>query len=362
VLIVEVKEESMKKKSILFVSVCILVIAMIVSGCSNGGGSGSGDGDNGGGDESATESVEDTGSTGDEATGGETKDTYKIGFLVQSADDQFVTYMLDEAEAFAAEHPEVEYHPGDGKQDSATQISLVENWVTQGFDAICIQPVDSTIGPTFNKLCNDAGIPLVYFNIPADDMEKSAVAYVGCDETLFGQEQGAYLAEQAGEKGGAVIIQGLLGAENVNMRTGGAESSLKAAGVEVIAVDTAKWMRENAMKLMENWLQKYGDEIAIVCANNDEMALGAAQALQAAGRTDVLVGGIDATPFGLDGLKSGELAVSVFQPAQKVAGGAMEIALDAAKNGAPEYFEDWIPPEVVTKDNADDYYQYYPAQ
>jgi inositol transport system substrate-binding protein len=131
----------------------------------------------------------------------------------------------------------------------------------------------------------------------------------------------------------------------------------KYPGMKVVETDTANWDRAQGQALMENWLQS-GTEFTIVCANNDEMALGAILALKAAGKTlgvdGVLVGGVDATADALASLEAGELATTVFQDASGQGGGGVTAAIMLINGETVEDYVD-IPYQLVTLDNIADF-------
>jgi inositol transport system substrate-binding protein len=166
------------------------------------------------------------------------------------------------------------------------------------------------------------------------------------------------LALLAGEKGNVVIMQGELTNEAALDRTKGCNDVVaKYPGMKVVETDTANWDRAQGQALMENWLQS-GTEFTIVCANNDEMALGAILALKAAGKTlgvdGVLVGGVDATADALASLEAGELATTVFQDASGQGGGGVNAAIMLINGETVEDYVD-IPYQLVTLDNIADF-------
>jgi inositol transport system substrate-binding protein len=167
----------------------------------------------------------------------------------------------------------------------------------------------------------------------------------------------AQLAKLAGNKGDVVIMQGEVTNEAALDRTKGCEEEAAKAGMKVVKVGTANWDRAQGQKLMENWIQS-GTKFDVVCANNDEMALGAILALKAAGKTlgegGILVGGVDATADALASLEAGELATTVFQDASGQGGGGVKAAISLI-NGetVPDYVD--VPYQLVTLDTIADF-------
>ena len=147
---------------------------------------------------------------------------------------------------------------------------------------------------------------------PADD----GVPYVGSDSLYAGTVEMQELAELAGGKGNVVILIGDPANEAAVLRTQGCKDVVaENPGMKVTKEQSGNWYREEGLAIMENWIQS-GDPIDVVCANNDEMALGAIEALKNADMLDdVLVGGVDATADALAAMQAGELEVTVFQDA-----------------------------------------------
>jgi inositol transport system substrate-binding protein len=260
--------------------------------------------------------------------------------------------MTAEAEAQGAS---IDIVAADNKVD--TQLSQVENFIAQGVDAILVVAVDTSAAGPMTAAAQEAGIPLVYVNRKPADLP-AGVPYVGSQSLVSGTLEMEQLALLAGGVGNVVIMQGELTNEAALDRTKGCEDVVaKNPGMKVVETDTANWDRAQGQALMENWLQS-GTEFTIVCANNDEMALGAILALKAAGKTlgvdGVLVGGVDATADALASLEAGELATTVFQDASGQGGGGVNAAIMLINGETVEDYVD-IPYQLVTLDNIADF-------
>jgi len=260
--------------------------------------------------------------------------------------------MTAEAEAQGAS---IDIVAADNKVD--TQLSQVENFIAQGVDAILVVAVDTSAAGPMTAAAQEAGIPLVYVNRKPADLP-AGVPYVGSQSLVSGTLEMEQLALLAGEKGNVVIMQGELTNEAALDRSKGCVDVVaKYPGMKVVETDTANWDRAQGQALMENWLQS-GTEFTIVCANNDEMALGAILALKAAGKTlgvdGVLVGGVDATADALASLEAGELATTVFQDASGQGGGGVNAAIMLINGETVEDYVD-IPYQLVTLDNIADF-------
>lgn len=287
--------------------------------------------------------------------GDEADDQLHIGVAAANFDDKWMSYMHDGFRA-AAEEAGVRLTMVDGKNDPAVQQGQIETFITQGVDAIVIVPIQaSTIGPILDAT-EDADIPLVSVNrIPDEPFLSRLATYVGSDEVYAGTVQAQKIAELLGGEGDVVIMNGELGHPGMMGRTQGNKDVMAGfPGIEIVRENTAEWSRAKGLELMENWIQA-GFNIDAVLSNNDEMAIGAAMALEQVGMLDqVLIAGVDATPDALNFMKEGKLDVTVFQDAYGQGYGGIEAAVMAA-NGEdlPKIWD--IPYQIVTPDAVDEF-------
>lgn len=279
----------------------------------------------------------------------------KIGVTIANFNDTFLTYMTDGMKEYAATlGSDVEVTYVDAKEDTATQLSQVENFISQGMNAIVVVPVDTAATDPITQAAKDAKTSLVYVNrLPANLPED--VVFVGSNSIDAGIFQMEYIAEKLGGKGNVVIMMGKLDNEAAIQRTAGVEQvAAKYPDIKITKKDTANWSRPEGLTLMENWLST-GDQIDAVCSNNDDMALGAIQAIEAAGLLGkIIVGGTDATPDALEAMAEGKLDVTVFQDAAGQGGGAIKAAVGLARGETVET-RVWIPYVLVTPDNYKDF-------
>lgn len=277
----------------------------------------------------------------------------KIG-LTMKFDDLWLTTLRDAMTAYANSQEGVELIAVDSKEDVATQLAQVENFVAQKVDAIIIIPANTDAADPMTKAAQDAGIPLVYVNrIPSNLPE--GVAYVGSDSIQAGIMQAEWLADKLGGKGNVVIMNGDLAQEAAQKRTEGEKQVFaKYPDIKIIREDTGNWSRDQGLSLMENWLAS-GDKIDAVASNNDEMAIGAIQAIDAAGQLgNILVGGVDASPDALQEMDKQRLNVTVFQNAKGQGEGGIKAAIALARGEKIDQIT-WIPFELVTPDNYKNY-------
>jgi inositol transport system substrate-binding protein len=279
----------------------------------------------------------------------------KIGVTLAMFDDVFITNVRDAMTKWASSHPDVELTIVDAAGDTAKQVGQVENFLAQGMDAVVILPVDTTATGPMTKAIVKAGKPLVYVNRKPEKLPKG-VEYVGSKSIDAGVMNMEELGKAMGGKGNLAILIGELSDEPAHGRTDGIKQVVKEQfpNIKVTREQTGHWKRESGKTIMEDWLAS-GQEIDGVAANNDEMALGALQAIKAARKIDKIPeGGTDGTHDALESMNKGELNNTVFQ--DPVAQG--EEAVNAAyllvkKESNPKIVDDnvWIPYQKITKEN-----------
>lgn len=276
----------------------------------------------------------------------------KVGVSISNFDDTFLMYMKDGMDAYAkslGDGAEVTYV--DAKEDAVKQLGQVENFIAQGVSAVIVVPVNTEATTPITEACQNANIPLVYVNRLPGNLPDDIV-FVGSESIDAGMFQMEYIAEKLGGKGNVVILMGKLDNEAAIMRTEGVKKVIaeKYPDIKVIKEQTGEWSRAKGMQVMENWLAS-GDQIDAVAANNDDMALGAINAIEAAGKLgQIVVGGVDATLDAIKEVESGKLDATVFQDAAGQGKGAMEAAVKKAKGEEVES-RVWIPFQLVTPDN-----------
>lgn len=273
----------------------------------------------------------------------------KIGVSIANFDDTFLTYMMDGMKK-AAQKEGVDIEFVDAKEDIATQMNQVENFVTQGKDVIIVVPVDTSASEPMTNIAVTNGAKIIYVNRNPGNLPDNAY-YVGSEEKKAGILQMEFLAEKMGGKGNIVILMGKLDNEGTIKRTEGIEEvAKKYPDIKIMDKQTGLWQRTDGMAKTENWLNKFGNDITAIVSNNDDMALGAAQALKDAGKTGILLVGVDATPDGLAALEAGDISATVFQDADGQGGGAIEVAKKVI-NGETVEKETWVPFKLVTPEN-----------
>lgn len=282
----------------------------------------------------------------------------KIGVSMSQFDDTWLTYLRESMDKKAKSMSDgVTLQFEDARSDVVKQLSQVESFISQKVDAIIVNPVDTAATQRITKAAVAAGIPLVYVNRRPDDLKLPAgVVTVASDDLEAGRMQMQYLADKMGGKGDIVILLGDLANNSTANRTKGVKEVLaKYPNIKIEQEQTGTWLRDKGMTLVNDWLTQ-GREFQAVVANNDEMAIGAAMALKGAGKEkgSVLIAGVDGTPDGLNAVKKGEMAVSVFQDAKGQADGSIDTAVKMVKKQPVEQAV-WVPYRLITPENVDQF-------
>ncbi|MGG0892738.1 ribose ABC transporter substrate-binding protein RbsB [Cytobacillus horneckiae] len=300
----------------LFVMVMIL---FIVSACSLEGGD--------------TKGTEEKGAKDDTAA-------KKIGISISTLNNPYFVTLKDSAEAKAKELG-METTTVDAQNDPAKQVSDIEDLIQQGVDILLINPADSSAIAAAINSANNANIPVITVDRSAEGGE--VVAHVASDNAAGGKMAGEYIIEQLGEEAKVVELEGIPGSSAARERGAGFNEAIAAAsGYEVASKQAANFDRAQGLTVMENIIQSTKDFKAVF-AHNDEMALGAVQALNAAGLTDVIVVGFDATEDAVKAVEDGKMAATVAQKPDLMGEQAVEAAQKVLKD---ETVEEFIPVEL----------------
>ena len=298
----------------------------------------------------------------------------KVGVCIYQFSDNFMTLFRTELQSYLES---LGFKPEnisivDGANDQATQTNQIQNFITSGVDVLIINPVNSSSAATITDMVTAANIPLVYINREPDEQEEKRwadnnmnVTYVGCDARQSGTMQGEIVAdlENKGDINGDgkvsyIMIEG--DPENVDAqyRTEFSVKALKDAGIEVEELDdqVGNWDQAQAQSLVANSLAQHGKDIEVVFCNNDAMALGALQAIEAAGETvgtDVYLLGVDALQEACENVKSGKQTGTVFNDHISQSHSAADAAVKYLKGETNDHYIgcDYV---KVTTANVDD--------
>lgn len=283
----------------------------------------------------------------------------RIGVTVYDQYDTFVSQLMETFKAYAREKTEetgisvsVEIYNAAAAQ--STQNTQVEEMLENGCDVICVNLVDRTEPTTIIDLAENYDVPVIFFNreLVAEDLERwEQLYYVGAKAFESGIMEGEIAAEtfknnpDADKNGDGIfqymVLEGEAGHQDAIVRTEYSVSTIVENGVEVekLGYAIANWNRAQAQTKTAQMLNEYGDRIELILANNDDMALGAIDALKAAGTEQgdwPVIVGIDGTDVGLAAVESGELAGTVYNDKEGQALGMLNLAFALATGGDVE--------------------------
>ncbi|MGE5554359.1 MAG: sugar ABC transporter substrate-binding protein [Betaproteobacteria bacterium] len=284
--------------------------------------------------------------------------TYRVALIVKNLVNPFWNYMKQGAEEKAKELGIEVVTLAPTKPDNLEeQIRIVEDCVQKRLDAIVLVPVDSKgIIPAI-QTANRAGIPVITANTRAFGGE--VVSFVGVENYDAAYRVGKFALQKAGGKGKVIILEGVPGAQTAIDRKAGFDAVLKEfPEVKVLTSQPAKFLRAEAMLVMENLLQRYPD-VTMVLAANDEMALGAIEAVDAAGKLGkIMVAGFDGNKDAMQSISQGRLAVTFYQDPQAQAAMAVEAAINYLKGKkVPDRIV--VPGALVDRSNVAKYLKMY---
>ncbi|PZQ47131.1 MAG: rhizopine-binding protein [Rhodovulum sulfidophilum] len=287
-----------------------------------------------------------------------------IGISMALFDDNFLTTLRNGMQDYA-QSKGITVQVEDAQADVGRQLSQIENFVASGVDAMIVVPVDTDATMAMTAAAQTAGIPLIFVNrqpINVDELPDGQ-AFVGSEErqagTLETTEICRLLKEAGKEEATAVIMLGDLSNQATRERTAASKAVIETpecAFINVVEEQTGMWQRTMGTDLMSNWLAA-GIQPDAVISNNDEMAIGAAQALRAAGVSldDVVIGGVDGTTDGVAAVAAGDLDLTVFHNAKAQGEAAVETAVQLVNGEAVAEKKIYIPFELVTPANLADY-------
>ncbi|MBA4326557.1 MAG: rhizopine-binding protein [Rhodobacter sp.] len=287
-----------------------------------------------------------------------------IGVSMALFDDNFLTVLRNGIQE-QADARGLSVQIEDAQNDVAKQLDQINNFIASGVDAIIVNPVDTSATQAMSDAAAAAGVPLVYVNrqpINVDTLPDNQ-AFVASNESESSRqgfiEQCNQWAAAGKTEVSVYVMQGELSNQAAVQRTQNYYDVMEAGecAVQVTVIDqqTANWSRDEAQTLMTNWLST-GTSFDGLLANNDEMAIGAIQAMKAAGidMASVIVSGVDATQDALASMQAGELDITVFQNAAAQGGGALDAAVRLAAGEAVDQ-KVFVPFELVTPANIADY-------
>ncbi len=277
-----------------------------------------------------------------------------IGFTFHSSRVTFQKMLLDEFLDAASDYPEVTVNVIDPEVDIERQLSAIETFIAQGVDVIVASPLDFDGSVPGVLSANSAGIPYIAMNTMVGGGD---FVYAGSADVEAGMLQGEYLIDVLPQNAKILYLRGQEGMFHTGERRRGLQEALldKRPDITLLAEQTANYHRTEGMQVMEDWIQAFPDFDAVVAAN-DEMALGAIEALKGADMLEgIIVCGIDANPDAIASVRAGEMTMTVLQDAPAQARKAFEVAMKAIR-GEELDSEYIIPFQSITLENVDEYF------
>ena len=243
-------------------------------------------------------------------SGGSGDKVLKVGFSQVGAESGWRTANTKSMKEAFSEKNGYKLTFSDAQQKQENQISAIRSFITQGVDAIVFAPVVETGWDDVLKEAKDADIPVILEDRSVDSDPSLYTSRVGDDFEKEGETAGKWVADNfKGKTANLVVLEGTTGSAAANDRTTGFNKALKGSDVKVLDSQTGNFTRSEGKTVMEGFLQKYGKSINVLFAQNDDMGLGALDAIKAAGLTpgkDIQIVTIDGTKDGLTALADGQ--------------------------------------------------------
>lgn len=307
--------------------------------------------------------------------GGEKRDSLRVGAALYTQDDTFISAMAQSLERMVRDAEsetgeKITLFIADGRSSQTTQMDQVDRFLNRGCDVLCVNLVDRTAAAVIADKAEAEDVPLIFFNrqpVEEDIQRWDKIYYVGADARESGELQGTLVLDawradrETLDRNGDgvlqyVILEGEPGHQDSLLRT---EYSIKAVtdgGVEVekLASETANWNRAQAAARTAQWLEEFGDGVEVIFSNNDDMALGAIDALTDTPREDwPLIVGVDATAPALEAVAAGQLYGTVHNDGLGLALWNREDPAQAVELVEGHYV--WLPYRAVTQENLEEF-------
>lgn len=248
---------------------------------------------------------------------------YKIGLAISTTNNPFFVDLRDGV-IEAAEKLGGTVQVVDAQDDASAQLNGMDDLITQGVDIILVNPVDSDAIVPAVEQANEAGIPVITIDRLSNGGE--VVTQVASNNVEGGEMAAKFIIEKVGEGAKVIQLEGVPGASATNERGEGFNNIAKDK-LDIVATQSANFNRAEGLTVTENLLQANPD-IKAIFAQNDEMALGAVEALKAAGMEDVIVVGFDGNEDGLKAVEAGEMAATIAQQPKEMGKIAVQAAYD----------------------------------
>lgn len=325
----------MKKRMISALLASAMVAAVALTGCGNNGG--------------------DTTSTNSSNEGG---DGYRVAYVARTQSDSFAAWLANEMKSAAEAYDDITLDVFDGQADDEKENTIIENCITEGYDAVIIQPNNGDAQMPYAQKVVDAGKICITTNAAIDGVEGGSS--VDADPYEQAKVNCVAALEQVPQNAKVVVLKGPSGNFHADQRREAWQKEFfdKRPDVKIVGEDIANWNKDEAMTLMENWVTANGKIDAII-SMNDNMAAGALEAVKDnADFAGVLVYGVDGTPEGCLLIQEGKLTSTCLQSAIDLAKVNME-TVHKLLTGEETEIHNNIEAPLVNKDNVDQYVEMY---
>ena len=253
------------------------------------------------------------------------KDT--MALVVSTLNNPFFVTLKDGAETKAKELG-YDLLVLDSQNDPAKELANVEDLTVRGVKVLLINPTDSDAVGNAIAMANKANLPVLTLDRGAN--KGTVVSHIASDNIAGGKMAGDFIAQKLGEKAKIIQLEGIAGTSAARDRGAGFKQAADAHSFDMLASQPPDFDRTKGLNVMENLLSGNGD-VQAVFAQNDEMALGAVRALQAAGKDKVLVVGFDGTDDGVKAVEKGMMAATIAQQPDQIGAIGVETAAKVLK-------------------------------
>lgn len=273
----------------------------------------------------------------------------KLGVSISTTNNPYFVAMKDGLDKFAGEK-KVSLKVADAQDDAARQADDIQNFISQNVDAILINPVDSKAVVSSIKAANSANIPVILIDRGSEGGD--VLTTVASDNVEAGKMAAEFVVKELGEKAKAFELSGVPGA-SATVDRGKGFNKIAKTKLDILSSQSANFDRAKALNTAQNMIQGHKD-VQVIFAQNDEMALGAAQAVKSAGLKDILIVGIDGQPDAHDAIKNGDITATIAQQPAKMGEIAIQAAIDYYQ-GKKVKKTTVSPIYLVTKETVDQY-------
>lgn len=263
-----------------------------------------------------------SGSSSKEVTKKAAKDL-KLGVSISTTNNPYFVSMKDGLDSYAKDK-KVSLKVADAQDDAARQADDIQNFISQNVDAILINPVDSKAVVTSIKAANSANIPVILIDRGSEGGD--VLTTVASDNVAAGKMAAEFAVKELGEKAKTFELSGVPGA-SATVDRGKGFNDIAKTKLDILSSQSANFDRAKALNTAQNMIQGNKD-VQVIFAQNDEMALGAAQAAKSAGLKDVMIIGIDGQPDAHDAIKKGDITATIAQQPAKMGEIEIQAAID----------------------------------